>query len=169
MQSHTPNSKDRQMQFVETPIQRHERIAFIRRREWARRVSAWIDNSNSVSDDYRRDVLYDSAMVHRSLLQVHSWSILWHSSQNTQPTPPKSTSWDIPLPKYDDDEPYIIYSSSGNSSTSSPSSSNSALSDDSSSPSTSPMRPHPPPYPMAKAPRRKRSSLSSINEEPEET
>lgn len=162
------DSKGRQTQYVETSIQRHERVAFLRKREWARRVSAWIEHSESVSEDYRRDVLYDSAMVHRSVpnskQDPHSDMSSVHS-QSTQTARPKVT-WDISVPEYDDNEPYIFYSSS--SSTSSPSSSSSGLGDELSSPSTSPTRQHLHPYPMAKTHRRQRSSLSSINEEPEE-
>lgn len=162
------DSKGRQMEYVESAIQRRERVAFVRRREWAKRVSAWIENSDSVSEDYRRDILYDSAMVHRSMpnskqdLYSDTSSAL---SQSTQSSRPK-TAWEISLPEYDDDEPYVIYSSG--SSASSPSSSNSSFSDESSSPSTSPTRQHLHPYPMAKTHRRKWSSLSSIDEEPEE-
>ena len=155
----------RQIHYLESAVQRQERIAFIKKREWARRVSTWIQESRSVDEHYYRDVLYDSAMV--------NYSTLGRGADFNKPCPqstskPKVT-WDtISIPEspeeyYDDNEPYIIYSSSP----SSPSSSTSALSDESASPSPSPTSSK---FPQRRSPRprRRHLSLSSINEEPEE-
>ncbi|KIM90020.1 hypothetical protein PILCRDRAFT_812823 [Piloderma croceum F 1598] len=141
------DEKGRQIDYIESAAQRQERIAFIKKREWARRVSSWIQQSRSVDEHYHRDVLYDSAM---------------------STSKPKVT-WDtISIPEspeeyYDDNEPYIIYSSSP----SSPSSSTSTLSDENASPLSSPTSSK---FPQRRSPRprRRHLSLSSINEEPEE-
>jgi len=137
------DDKGRQAHFVESPIQRRERLAFIKRREWAQRVSTWIEESQFVNDSYKQDVLYDSAI---SMSQ-------------------QKALWDVPDFQATDNEPYIIYSSSSNSSPSSPSSSTSALSDDS-SPSMSP-RVSKSSRRISHS-RHRHRSLSSINEEPEE-
>lgn len=156
------DAKGRQIQYVETPLQRRERLAFLRKREWARRVSSWIEESGSenVDEHYGRDVLYDSAQ----------------SISAAAARPPKVT-WDVlsipeasasDLSSYANDpesEPYIIYSSSP----SSPSSSTSSLTldrDGSESPSSPALK-----FPSSRTRHRRRhSSLSSINEvqEPEE-
>jgi hypothetical protein len=143
------DEKGRQIHYVESAVQRQERLAFIRKREWARRVSAWIQESQSVDEHYNKDVLYDSTMSTSGTKSKVTWDVV--------------SIPEAPEEYYDDNEPYIIYSSSP----SSPSSSTSALSDEGSSPTSSPtssklsQRRSP-------RPRRRHLSLSSINEEPEE-
>jgi len=140
------DDKGRQIHYVESAVQRQERVAFIRKREWARRVSSWIQESRSVNEHYYQDVLYDSAMSTSGTNPKVAWNVL-----------------SIPESKEeycDDNEPYIIYSSSP----SSPSSSSSILSDDGPSPSSGPTSSKH----SSRRPRRRHLSLSSINEEPEE-
>ena len=155
----------RQIHYVESVLQRQERVAFIKKREWARRVSAWIQESRSVDEHYNRDVLYDSAMVNTSYSQR---GVDFDTSCPQSTSKPKVT-WDtlsipeLPEESYDDNEPYIIYSSSP----SSPSSSTSALSDECASLSSSPTSSKIPQR-RSPRPRRRHLSLSSINEEPEE-
>jgi hypothetical protein len=164
------DDRGRQIHYVESTVQRQERVAFIRKREWARRVSAWVEESQSVNDHYNQDVLYDSAMVRTTTsAQRESRHLSISSLQSTSGTKPKVT-WDVlSIPEstneyYDDNEPYIIYSSS---SPSSPSSSSSVLSDEAASPSSSPTSSK---FSSRRSPRprRRHLSLSSINEEPEE-
>jgi len=144
------DDRGRQIHYVESTVQRQERVAFIRKREWARRVSAWVEESQSVNDHYNQDVLYDSAMSTSGTKPKVTWDVL---------SIPESTN-----EYYDDNEPYIIYSSS---SPSSPSSSSSVLSDEAASPSSSPTSSK---FSSRRSPRprRRHLSLSSINEEPEE-
>ena len=42
----------RQHPFVESELQRRERIAFLRKREWARRVSSWIQHTQGAEHAY---------------------------------------------------------------------------------------------------------------------
>jgi len=152
LMSYTPSirhdEKGRQIQYVETEVQRRERMEFIRKREWARRVSAWIQESQSGDDYYHQDLLYDSAMS----------AFTTYSTVTTDgPSIPSSEDY------YDDHDGYIIYSSSP----SSPSSSTSTLTEESISPSSSPTSCKPWPR-RSPRPTRRHPSLSSINEEPEE-
>jgi len=39
------DEKGRQMQYVESTLQRRERIAFLKKREWARRVVLWLNHT----------------------------------------------------------------------------------------------------------------------------
>jgi hypothetical protein len=155
------DEKGRQIHYVESAVQRRERVAFIRKREWARRVSAWIEQSRSVDDLYNGEVLYDSALVSSSTSRRGASSEVYcpQSTSKSQVTSIPESAEEY----YDDNEPYIIYSASP----SSPSSSTSALSDESASPSSSPTSSRFSPR-RSPRPRRRHLSLSSINEEPEE-
>lgn len=155
--------RGRQQHFIETTQQRKERIEFLKKREWARRVAEWIRATSA-----RQDVMTfgcsgslaaSSAMPDNSNRSTASASSLSLSSSE------------------EEEEPYVIYSSS-------PSSSMSSLSDDLSISSVSTSHPsnnniHPLPPPSKRSHRRRRSSashmtprrrlsLSSICEVPEE-
>jgi len=148
------DEKGRQIKYVESAFQRQERVAFLKKRAWARRVSTWIKQSQLGDDRHsERVVLYDSALS----TSGHRPKVAWNNTISIPESPEEYI---------DENEPYIIYSSSSSSS-GSPSSSTSALSDEATSPATrhhasrksSPRR----------SPRlRRHLSLSSINEEPEE-
>jgi len=142
--------KGRQIKFVGTAVQRRERVDFLKKRAWARRVSTWIQHNQPVVNerDYEHVVIYDSAL----------------SMSGSRP----KVAWDpisIPESREEDviaNEPYIIYSSSS----SSPTPSTSTLSDKGTSPIaiTASSKPS-----SRRSPRLRRPvSLSSINEDPEE-
>lgn len=104
--------RGRQAQYTESASQRRERVEFLRKREWARRVAEWIRETSA-----RQDVLSFG----------HSGSFASPFSQDLDsPRLSSSSTSSLPLSRDssdDDDEPYIIYSSS-------PSSSLSSLSDE---------------------------------------
>jgi hypothetical protein len=75
------DDKGRQVDYVESALQRQERVAFIRKREWARRMSAWIQQSQFVNEHYNRDVLYDSAMVRDSLSVFRCIFLTWSTER----------------------------------------------------------------------------------------
>jgi len=90
-------SSERQQKFVESLAQRRERVEFLRRREWTRRIAEWIDHT---AGDAR-------ALAHIT----HSWVDILAAADavddlddvaSPQYTPDESSS----------DEPYIIYTAS---------------------------------------------------------
>ncbi|KAG2151037.1 uncharacterized protein EDB93DRAFT_1249533 [Suillus bovinus] len=160
--------RGRQQHFIETAQQRKERIEFLKKREWARRVAEWIRATSA-----RQDVM--SFGCSGSLAATSSMQDNSHGARLTSSASSISLS-----SSEEEEEPYVIYSSS-------PSSSMSSLSDDSSISPVSPSHPsnniHPLsstiPFPSKRSHRRRRSStslmtprrrpsLSSIYEVPEE-
>ncbi|KAF9221721.1 hypothetical protein BS17DRAFT_239403 [Gyrodon lividus] len=105
------DARGRQQNFTESAAQRRERIEFLKQREWARRVTEWVRETNSQKDitTFGRSRPFIPSPVHDSSLRAHINS-----------TPQASV---IPFPQLEEEEPYIIYSSS-------PSSSLSSLSED---------------------------------------
>jgi len=147
----------RQKNYIESVVQRKERIEFLKQREWIRRVTEWVRETNA---------------------QKYS-SILGRSARSHFPLDAGVTSA-IPFPcveEEEEEERYIIYSSS-------PSSSLSSLSEEITP--VLPLNSGPSPLPVAAIPQRRTSghhrrcssaslrghtrkqSLSSIYEVPEE-
>ncbi|KAH7919554.1 hypothetical protein BV22DRAFT_1108020 [Leucogyrophana mollusca] len=159
------DGRGRQKQYVESVAQRKERIEFLKRREWARRVAEWIRETSA-----QQDVM-----------------TFGYAGRHASPVPDtgdvsrftgSSSSLSLPLNEEQDDQPYVIYSSS-------PSSSLSSLSDDVpvpvlySTPSFNNSSHAIPPPALSRSHHRRRSSaslrgtprrlsLSSIYETPEE-
>jgi hypothetical protein len=103
--------RGRQQHFIETPQQRKERIEFLKKREWARRVAEWIRATSA-----RQDVMTFGC----------SGSLAASSPmpQNSDVTRLTTSASSLSLSSgEEEEEPYVIYSSS-------PSSSMSSLSDD---------------------------------------
>ncbi|KAG0706223.1 hypothetical protein DFH29DRAFT_902737 [Suillus ampliporus] len=161
--------RGRQQHFVETVRQRRERIEFLKKREWARRVAEWIRETSA-----RQDVM--------SFGCSGSLAASSKMPENGDVARLTASASSLSLSSGEEEEPYVIYSSS-------PSSSMSSLSDDfptSSAASTShpsisihPLSSSiPPGHPFKRTHRRRRSSaslmaprrlsLSSIYEVPEE-
>ncbi|KAG1807092.1 uncharacterized protein BJ212DRAFT_1387913 [Suillus subaureus] len=160
--------RGRQQHFIETAQQRKERIEFLKKREWARRVAEWIRATSA-----RQDV-----MTFGCSGSLAASSQMPENSDITRLTTSASS---LSLSSgEEEEEPYIIYSSS-------PSSSMSSLSDDLSISSVSTSHPSNNihslsssiPLPSKRSHRRRRSSaslmtprrrlsLSSIYEVPEE-
>ncbi|KAG1732633.1 uncharacterized protein EDB91DRAFT_1151162 [Suillus paluster] len=165
--------RGRQQNFVESAQQRKERIEFLKKREWARRVAEWIRETSA-----RQDVMTFGC----------SGSLAASSKMPENGDVARLTASASSLSLFsseEEEEPYVIYSSS-------PSSSMSSLSDDlptSSAASTSTSHPSisihplsssmPPVVPSKRTHHRRRSSaslvtprrrlsLSSICEVPEE-
>ncbi|KII90111.1 hypothetical protein PLICRDRAFT_29224 [Plicaturopsis crispa FD-325 SS-3] len=117
------DAKGRQIQFVETPEQKCLRQQFVHRREWARRVSAWVSGREAEAEHLKhpisprptsaRDLSY---MQNMSDPRAHDALHIEHHFDESE------------------DEPYIFYTSSPSSSASSPSLAP--------SPSTSPLSLH---------------------------
>ncbi|KAF9238675.1 hypothetical protein BU15DRAFT_75121 [Melanogaster broomeanus] len=101
------DTRGRQRTFVESEAQRKERIEFLKRREWARRVTEWVRETNSQKNDtaFGRSRPFPLSPVQDSGLLTHMSS-----------TPQASV---VPFPQVEEEEPYIIYSSSPTSSLSS--------------------------------------------------
>ncbi|KAF8125617.1 hypothetical protein EV363DRAFT_1225658 [Boletus edulis] len=99
---HDPHG--RQKNFAESAIQRKERIEFLKRREWVRRVAEWV-RETSVQKDY-------------PIFGRSSRSCFPFSSRDAGIVSQPSI---IPFPCAEEveEEPYVIYSSSPNSSLSS--------------------------------------------------
>lgn len=162
--------RGRQQHFIETAQQRKERIEFLKKREWARRVAEWIRATSA-----RQDVMTfgcSGSLAASSPMPDNSSAI--RSTASASSLSPSSSE--------EEEEPYVIYSSS-------PSSSMSSLSDDLSASSVSTSHPSknihtlsssiPLPLPSKRSHHRRRSSaslvtprrrpsLSSIYEVPEE-
>lgn len=159
--------RGRQQHFIETAQQRKERIEFLKKREWARRVAEWIRATSA-----RQDVMTFGC----------SGSLAASSPMPDNPDVTRLTVSASSLSlssSEEEEEPYVIYSSS-------PSSSMSSLSDDLSISSISTSHPSNKshslsssiPLPSKRSHRRKssaslmtprrRPSLSSIYEVPEE-
>ncbi|EIW76661.1 hypothetical protein CONPUDRAFT_168482 [Coniophora puteana RWD-64-598 SS2] len=152
--------RGRQTQYVESTAQRRERIEFLKKREWARRVAEWIRETSA-----QQDVMAFGCSG--TLARSRSNSL--EDLRCITPSPK------LAPPVHADEEPYVIYSSS------SPSSSVSSLSEDlspiySTGGNVSPrLAASPPPgrhhrkrsSASLRGPHR-RPSLSSICEEPEE-
>ncbi|KAI9571926.1 hypothetical protein HD554DRAFT_2168733 [Boletus coccyginus] len=92
----------RQKHFVESSIQRRERIEFLKQREWVRRVTEWVRETNAQKD---------FPIFGRS---SRLYSPFHDAGMTCQPSI-------IPFPsaEEEEEEPYIIYSSSPSSSLSS--------------------------------------------------
>ncbi|KIK92865.1 hypothetical protein PAXRUDRAFT_550252 [Paxillus rubicundulus Ve08.2h10] len=103
--------RGRQKTFTESLAQRRERIEFLKRREWARRVTEWVRETNSqeVATTFGRSRPFPPSLAQEPYTRAHVKS-----------TPQASV---IPFPQAEEEEPYIIYSSS-------PTSSFSSLSED---------------------------------------
>ncbi|EGO02925.1 hypothetical protein SERLA73DRAFT_176394 [Serpula lacrymans var. lacrymans S7.3] len=160
--------RGRQAQYTESASQRRERVEFLRKREWARRVAEWIRETSA-----RQDVLSFGRSGPLATPFGQDLDSPRLSSSSTSSLPLSRDSSD------DDDEPYVIYSSS-------PSSSMSSLSDDTPVYQTSSIhnlhsglntQSYQTPPAVQKSHRRRRSgqrtpgrksSLSSIYEVPEE-
>ncbi|KIJ18293.1 hypothetical protein PAXINDRAFT_97713 [Paxillus involutus ATCC 200175] len=100
------DARGRQKTFVESLAQRRERIEFLKRREWARRVTEWVRETNSQdATTFGRSRPFPPSLVQEPYLRAHVKS-----------TPQASV---IPFPQAEEEEPYIIYSSSPTSSLSS--------------------------------------------------
>lgn len=107
----------RQKNYSESVVQRKERIEFLKQREWVRRVTEWVRQTNAQKDLVRKTFFTPYR---------HSYfkkSILGRSARSHFPLPyhdPGLTSA-IPFPcvEEEEEEPYIIYSSSPSSSLSS--------------------------------------------------
>ncbi|KAF8841864.1 hypothetical protein BDN67DRAFT_966579 [Paxillus ammoniavirescens] len=101
------DARGRQKTFVESLAQRRERIEFLKRREWARRVTEWVRETNSQEavTTFGRSRPFPPTPVQEPYLKSHVKS-----------TPQASV---IPFPQAEEEEPYIIYSSSPTSSLSS--------------------------------------------------
>ncbi|OAX34658.1 hypothetical protein K503DRAFT_724168 [Rhizopogon vinicolor AM-OR11-026] len=170
---HSPpyDVRGRQQQFIETAQQRKARLEFLKKREWARRVAEWIRETSA-----RQDVMTFGCTG--SLAASSSRPDCGKVPRYTIPASPQP----LPSREEEEEEPYVIYSSS-------PSSSMSSLSDD--LPTSPTPTPHPsisihplsstiPPAPPSKRTHhrrrssaslmdpRRRLSLSSIHEVPEE-
>ncbi|KAG2344650.1 hypothetical protein BDR05DRAFT_961566 [Suillus weaverae] len=160
--------RGRQQHFIETAEQRKERIEFLKKREWARRVAEWIRATSA-----RQDVM--------SFGCSGSLAAASPMPENGDVTRLAASASSLSLSlSEEEEEPYVIYSSS-------PSSSMSSLSDDLSISSVSTSHPSNNIHPLSSSislpskrgrrrrksstslvtPRR-RPSLSSIYEVPEE-
>lgn len=116
----------RQFQYVETPTQRIERIAFVNRREWARRVSVWAKSIDGEYVDSGVGLLPEPPVSTcitsgRSRLLVCSCprkspidSLIWHSLQTP---PPLSRTRPSPSPSHI--PPQLQYTSDSDSGSSS--------------------------------------------------
>jgi len=93
------DTRGRQRTYIESAMQRKERIEFLKQREWVRRVAEWVKETNAqnYSPNYGR------------------------SSRSYSPFsyPDPAVGSAIPFPCVEEEEPYIIYSSSPSSSLSS--------------------------------------------------
>ncbi|KAG8215317.1 hypothetical protein J3R82DRAFT_8908 [Butyriboletus roseoflavus] len=96
------DTRGRQKGFVESTVQRRERIEFLKQREWVRRVTQWVRETNAQKDS----------------------PIFGRSGRSFIPFPNQDTAlgsqaFAIPFPRVEEEEeeePYVIYSSSPNSS-----------------------------------------------------
>ena len=64
------HAKARQTKFVESTAQRRQRVEFLRRREWTRRIAEWIDSAaagNSAADAPQAKVRVSPALPHATL------------------------------------------------------------------------------------------------------
>ncbi|EPS98878.1 hypothetical protein FOMPIDRAFT_1024449 [Fomitopsis schrenkii] len=181
------DAKGRQTKFVESTAQRRQRVEFLRRREWTRRIAEWIDSAAAGSSS--------SSAEAKALAPItYSWvDILAAADADddyedppafapSAPSPaapcPSPSAYPHPAaypytPDEQDDEPYIIYTASPRSRTSLP--------PPHTPPALAPAYParppalHCQPLPPTAArrrsgpsPRSRHSSLSSISEEEEE-
>ncbi|KAF8551549.1 hypothetical protein OG21DRAFT_1486881 [Imleria badia] len=94
----------RQKNFVESTMQRRERIEFLKQREWVRRVTEWVRETSAQKD---------APFFGRS-----SRSCLPFSYQDVG-TASQPSAIPFPCAEEEEEEPYIIYSSSPSSSLSS--------------------------------------------------
>jgi len=83
------DERGRQKKYMESDAQRRERVEFLRRREWTRRIAEWIN---------------DSATVKSKGQPLYSFEdLLAAAEQHHLARPPASA---------DSDEPYVIYTAS---------------------------------------------------------
>lgn len=183
-------TKGRQDKFLESTAQRRQRVEFLRRREWTRRIAEWIDSaaagSSSSSADAKVRVFppVPHARPHHCINPqalapiTYSWVDILAaadadddyedtpafvpSAPTPSPSPHPHPSVTHPYtPDGQDDEPYIIYTASPRSRASTP--------------APTPAYPARPPalQPVRRrpglSPRSRHSSLSSISEEVEPT
>lgn len=52
------DARGRQKNFIESAVQRRERIQFLKQREWVRRVTEWVRETNAQKDSVRVPVPY---------------------------------------------------------------------------------------------------------------
>ncbi|OCH90861.1 hypothetical protein OBBRIDRAFT_803684 [Obba rivulosa] len=145
------DERGRQKKFVESSAQRRERVEFLRRREWTRRIAEWINDSATVKD--------------KSQMPSPAYSMedfLAATRQRHYIGPP-----DVAEP----DEPYVIYTASPASSVSRSDTPPAATLPSLDAPlaSASPPAMHPPLQRRRSrgGPHSRHSSLSSISEEDE--
>ncbi|KAI0728906.1 hypothetical protein C8Q72DRAFT_884785 [Fomitopsis betulina] len=160
-------TKGRQDKFLESTAQRRQRVEFLRRREWTRRIAEWIDSAAAGSSSSSADA--------KALAPItYSWVDILAaadadddyedtpafvpSAPTPSPSPHPHPSVTHPYtPDGQDDEPYIIYTASPRSRASTP--------------APTPAYPARPPalQPVRRrpglSPRSRHSSLSSISEE----
>ena len=111
----------RQKTFIESAMQRRERIEFLKQREWIRRVTEWVRETNAQKDSVRTlSRLADFILLILSSQPIFGRSIRSYSpfSQDT-PIAPQASVIPFPCAEEEEEEPYIIYSSSPSSSLSS--------------------------------------------------
>lgn len=110
----------RQKTFVESAIQRRERIEFLKQREWIRRVTEWVRETNAQKYSVRLPHPFHRSPLYRRVASqpIFGRSFPPFSSQDAGVAPQPSI---IPFPcaEEEEEEPYIIYSSSPSSSLSS--------------------------------------------------
>lgn len=145
-------SRPRQEKFVESMAQRRERVEFLRRKEWTRRISEWI--AHSASPEAKQFAHLSHSWI--DILAAADADDEYACAHNYTPCEPPSP-----------EEPYVIYTATPRSAA--------TCRDDTPVPThthTPPSSPYPPPQPVqrprpARNPRSRHSSLSSISEEDE--
>ncbi|OBZ74649.1 hypothetical protein A0H81_05438 [Grifola frondosa] len=100
------DERGRQRKFVENLVQRRERVEFLRRREWTRRISAWIDQSTVASDAQTRQPL---AYAWEDVLAAADADASGSFYGDTRRLPDVIDETDEPGPEC---APYVIYTAS---------------------------------------------------------
>ena len=179
------DDKGRQKRFVEDVEQRRQRVEFLRRKEWTRRIAAWIDQSGRGARAAAAAAAANQVRTHaRTVVTLTSPSVpaLTHTSCPQNPTS-TTFSWEDLLAAHepehaeDDAEPYVIYTASPRSPSSSSSSSSLCSLVDPPSPATpvafptsrSPGSAAPGLNKLRWTPHSRHSSLTSISEEEDES
>lgn len=106
------DARGRQQGFAESTVQRRERIEFLKQREWVRRVTEWVRETNAQKDSVRATSPRRFPFPSHSLSQRSGRSFLPFPNQDA------TLASAIPFPRVEEEEeePYVIYSSSPNSS-----------------------------------------------------
>ncbi|KAH9921153.1 uncharacterized protein B0H18DRAFT_1213139 [Fomitopsis serialis] len=167
-------AKARQDKFVESVAQRKERVEFLRRREWTRRIAEWIDSAAGADAKVRaphRAVMRDASADAHTPQALPPITYSRRRDYEDAPPPAQPAPYRYPSHPHDEPEsmePYIIYTASPRSHPAP------ALPSSYTPPPAYPARP--PALNMQGAPMRQRSaaelrsrhsSLSSISEEEE--